>query len=91
MRIVRPCAQLLGCAGPNLAEKKRAGGDGGFGGRMQTRVVYPNVCSYRILSAYQRQVSSGFETYVTEPAYPDGYLPTPKYPGVSVQCSGYCK
>ena len=36
------------------------------------------------------QVQSGFATYVNQPAYPDGYLPTPAYPGVSVECSGYC-
>ena len=36
------------------------------------------------------QVQSGFATFVNQPAYPDGYLPTPAYPGVSVVCSGYC-
>eukprot|EP00293_Proteomonas_sulcata_P010810 CAMPEP_0184306372 /NCGR_PEP_ID=MMETSP1049-20130417/15380_1 /TAXON_ID=77928 /ORGANISM="Proteomonas sulcata, Strain CCMP704" /LENGTH=43 /DNA_ID= /DNA_START= /DNA_END= /DNA_ORIENTATION= len=43
-----------------------------------------------MLDSWEQQ-SSGFVDYVLAPAYPDGYLPTPAYKGVSVQCSGYCE
>ena len=70
----------------------------GHGGSHETLEVYPSDSPSKVWTHKQQsdieetvQVASGFVTYVTEPAYPDGFQPTPAFPGVSVECSGYCK
>ena len=81
--------QVAGSAACSVARRGRIAAGRSIavsGGFAAARLWNPYV-RFRV----RRQVSSGFKTYVTEPAYPDGYLPTPKYPGVSVICSGYCK